>query len=272
MRIGQVVSSFAGFALMFGSGQGLPAQTSTSVASGTVTIASGSGAMMGVGFTGGELMGTTGAPYTAIRKNTRVQKLANGTTISHENTVKEARDSSGRTYRETRPEIAQGAAGAGPNLAFVNVHDPVNRTNITWNSNSKEATVMHLPEPGQVRRVEPLSAAENLAPMSMVRQEAIKPQIEDLGTKTINGVEAKGTRTTRVIPVGREGNDQPFTITHESWFSPELKLMVMSINDDPRNGTSTMELTDIERAEPDPALFQIPEGYTVKERTLELRN
>jgi len=272
MRIGQVISGFAGFALTVGLGQGLLGQTSTSVTSGTVTIASGSGGMMGVGFTGVELMGTTGAPYTAIRKTTRVQRLANGTTISHENTVKEARDSSGRTYRETRPEIAQGAEGEASNFVFVNVHDPVSRINMNWNSKSKEATVTHMPEHGQVKRIETQPTAENLASMPMVRQELIKPQIEELGTKTINGVEARGTRTTRVIPVGREGNDQPFTITHESWFSPELKLMVMSINDDPRNGTSTMELTDIERAEPDPALFQIPEGYTVKERTLELRN
>jgi hypothetical protein len=227
---------------------------------------------MGVGFTGGELMGTTGAPYTAIRKNTRVQRLANGTTITHENTVKEARDSSGRSYRETRPEAAQGAEGVAPGFVFFNVHDPVNRINITWNSNSKEATVIHIPEPGQVRRNEMQPARGNVESTLMVRQEAIKPQIEDLGMKTVGGVEAKGTRMTRVIPEGKEGNDQPITVTHESWFSPELKLMVMSINDDPRNGTSTMELTDIERAEPDPALFQVPEGYAVKERTPDLRN
>ena len=94
-----------------------------------------------------------------------------------------------------------------------------------------------------------------------------KPEVEDLGMKTINGVEAKGTRTTRVISAGREGNDQPLTVIHETWFSTALGIPVMSINDDPRVGTSTMELTDIERGEPDPALFQVPEGYTVKERT-----
>jgi hypothetical protein len=258
MRIGQVVSGFAGFALMLGLGQGLLAQTGTAGTSGSVAITSTSGSGP---------MGTAGAPYTAICKTTRVQRLANGTTITHTNTVKEARDSTGRTYRETRPEIAQGAEGEAPNFVFVNVHDPVNRINITWNSNSKEATVIHMPEPGLMRRVESPTAQENVAPAPMVRPEAIKPQIERLGTKTINGVEATGTRTTRVIPAGREGNDQPLTVTRENWFSPELKLMVMSISDDPRNGTSTMELTDIERAEPDPALFQVPEGYAVKERT-----
>ena len=271
MRIGQVVSSLAGFALILGMGQAVLAQTSTAVGGVSVTLPSG---VVGIGSGGGFAgpMGITGAPYSAIRKTPRVQRLANGTTITHVSAWKEARDSSGRTYRENGPEIAQGAEGEAPRFVFVNVHDPVNRVNINWNSGSKIANVIHMPEPAQMRHIETRPAAENVAPMPMVRPESIKPQIEELGTKTIDGVEARGTRTTRVIPVGREGNDQPLTVTHESWVSPELKLVVMSVSDDPRSGTSTMELTDIERAEPDPGLFQVPEGYTVKERTPEPRN
>ena len=106
----------------------------------------------------------------------------------------------------------------------------------------------------------------------MQRLEQIKPQIEDLGMKSINGVEARGRRTTRVIPAGREGNDQPITVTSERWTASDLGLVVMSVNDDPRNGTITMEMTDIEKGEPDPALFQVPEGYTVKDRTPEPQN
>jgi len=104
------------------------------------------------------------------------------------------------------------------------------------------------------------------------RAEPIKQQSEDLGIRTINGVEAKGTRMTRVIPAGRDGNDQPLTITSEWWRSEELGIMVMSVNDDPRTGTITMELTDLERGEPDAALFQVPEGYTVKDRTPQAQN
>ncbi|MGA3046728.1 MAG: hypothetical protein ABSD67_08905 [Terracidiphilus sp.] len=271
MRIGQVISSFGSFALMLGVSQGLLAQTGATVSGGSVTLPSGVVGITSAGAFAGP-MGITGAPYSATRKTTRVQKLANGTTITHVNTVKEARDSSGRTYHESRPEIAQGAEGEASSFVFVNVHDPVNRINISWNSGSKVANVIHMPEPGQIKRIETQPAAENAAPMPMMRPEAIKPQFEELGMKTINGVEAKGTRTTRVIPVGREGNDQPLTVIHESWVSPELRIVVMSSSDDPRSGTSTMELTDIERSEPDPVLFQVPEGYTVKERTPGLEN
>jgi hypothetical protein len=264
MRLGQVVSGLASFALMLGAGQALPAQTSTPAVSGSV----------GVGFSTGIAgpTATTAAPYSAIRKTTRVQKLANGTIITHESTVKEARDSSGRTYRESRPDSAMGSEGVSTNFVFVNVHDPVSRTNIFWNSNTKEAVVTHIPERSGVRLPEPPQVQATVDPAPMPRLEPIKPQIEDLGMKTINGVEAHGKRTTRVIPAGREGNDQPITVTSERWMAEDLKLVVMSVNDDPRTGTSTMELTDLEKSEPDPALFQVPEGYAVKDRTPEPQN
>jgi hypothetical protein len=70
----------------------------------------------------------------------------------------------------------------------------------------------------------------------------------------------------RTIPAGKEGNNQPIVITTETWRSNELKLVVRRITNDPRIGISTMELTDIQQGEPDPALFQVPEGYTVKDQ------
>jgi hypothetical protein len=259
MRIGQFVSGIASFALMVGMGQALLAQTSTSGVSGSVGVG------IGVGVRGP--VGTAGAPYSATRKTTRVQKLANGTTITHESSVKMARDSSGRTYQESRRESSMGLEGGSNNVVSVNVYDPVNRLTIFWNSNTKEAIVTHFPEPREIKRTEVQPVQAMVDPTPMPRLEPIRPQIEDLGMRTINGVEAKGTRTTRVIPTGREGNDQPITVTLERWAAVDLGLVVMSVQDDPRTGTSTIELTDLEKGEPDPALFQVPEGYTVKDRT-----
>lgn len=258
MRIGQVVLSFAGVALALVSSQALQAQTAVAAPNGIV------GGVFSVARQ--EPAVRTREPYTATRKTTRVQKLANGTTITHVTIVKEARDSSGRTYRENRSEVPSGAEDA-TGFVFVNVNDPVSRVNISWNSRSKEAMVNHFPERRDIQRVEAPQAAVTLPDPPAARTEMPRPEVEDLGVKTINGVEAKGTRTTRVIPAGREGNDQPLTVIHETWFSTALGMPVMTINDDPRTGTSTMELTEIEHGEPDAALFQVPEGYTVKERT-----
>jgi hypothetical protein len=62
------------------------------------------------------------------------------------------------------------------------------------------------------------------------------------------------------------GNDLPIIITTETWFSPELKVLVMSKSSDPRMGETTYKLTNLSRAEPDPTLFQIPADYTVKDQ------
>jgi hypothetical protein len=91
-----------------------------------------------------------------------------------------------------------------------------------------------------------------------------KPNVEHLGTQTMEGVSAEGTRTTVTIPAGQIGNDQPIIIVSERWYSPELQVTVMSKRSDPRTGTTTYKLTNINRAEPSPALFQVPADYSVR--------
>jgi hypothetical protein len=89
--------------------------------------------------------------------------------------------------------------------------------------------------------------------------------IEDLGTKTINGVVAKGSRSVRTIPTGEEGNELPLKVINEQWFSQDMGLALLRIQDDPRRGKTTVELEDLSLTEPDPALFAPPAGYKVEE-------
>jgi hypothetical protein len=42
-------------------------------------------------------------------------------------------------------------------------------------------------------------------------------------------------------------------------------VLVMTHHIDPRLGESSYRLTNIVRGEPDPSLFQVPAGFTVKE-------
>ncbi len=95
---------------------------------------------------------------------------------------------------------------------------------------------------------------------------------EDLGEKVIEGLVAKGTKTTTVIPEGEIGNDRDITITHERWYSDELETLVRSETNDPMTGTVTYRLTNINRAEPDPSLFEMPEDMNGEaRRTIERR-
>lgn len=87
---------------------------------------------------------------------------------------------------------------------------------------------------------------------------------EDLGTKYISGLTCTGLRITETIPPGTQGNDKAITVTREQWFSPELGIAVLWITDDPRSGVDTREILGLDRGEPDPSLFQIPDGYWIR--------
>jgi TonB family protein len=86
---------------------------------------------------------------------------------------------------------------------------------------------------------------------------------ETLGTQSFEGVAATGTRNTITIPAGQLGNERPILVVDESWFSPDLKVTVMSKHSDPRAGETVYRLTQISRAEPDAQLFQVPADYMI---------
>lgn len=73
----------------------------------------------------------------------------------------------------------------------------------------------------------------------------------------IDGVVAQGTRRTLTIPAGAIGNERPIESVTERWFSPELQVVVMSRQRDPRFGETTYHLTNIKRTEPAATLFQV---------------
>lgn len=197
------------------------------------------------------------ASYTAEFSITRVQTLANGTTLTHEDTETRARDAQGRQLYASTVSLSRQRS-----VTNVSIIDPVAHTITHWSSQINRATVGPMPA----------SRAQDCLPNSMKARLAAnrtgqeKPVVEDLGTDSIQGIEAHGTRTTTTIPAGEIGNDVPLESTFESWtaLSPELnRLMVREIIDEPRSGKSDKELTSFKQGDPDPALFQPPSDYEV---------
>ena len=240
-------------------------------------IGSGAGIVgASVGSVAMSLNGIANKPYSATVKTTLVQKLADGTTITRVTTTKEARDSEGRTMHQTSLYVPNGE----PAIVNTSVFDPVSRTMTHWMSQSKQATVFQMPEPKSLaanlptQKTVPAGGPSSNGPAdgqppsaTAARAARIRNrQREELGGKTIAGVYAEGTRITMTIPEGAEGNDRPITTVNETWRSRELDIILLSVNDDPRTGTRTSEVTDLDRAEPDPSVFQVPEGYTVKDQ------
>jgi hypothetical protein len=90
---------------------------------------------------------------------------------------------------------------------------------------------------------------------------------ESLGERLIEGVKAQGTQLTTTIAANTFGNPQPITIVEERWYSPELQTMLLIKYSDQRFGESVYRLTNISRTEPAPALFVVPEKFTIKDET-----
>jgi hypothetical protein len=87
---------------------------------------------------------------------------------------------------------------------------------------------------------------------------------ESLGTKSIEGVMADGTRTTSTIPAGAIGNVMPIEVVSERWYSRELQMAVSISRRDPRSGDSVYRLRNIVKAEPPQDLFTVPADYQVR--------
>ena len=86
---------------------------------------------------------------------------------------------------------------------------------------------------------------------------------EPLGHMTIEGFDAIGTRWTHTTPANAIGNAQPLVSIREVWHSAELNTELVVKSSDPQNGETTRKLVNIQRGEPDPALFQVPADYTI---------
>lgn len=112
-----------------------------------------------------------------------------------------------------------------------------------------------------------VAVAGAMPPMAMRRELVNDKNVnkESLGKQVIEGVEAEGTRLTRTIPAGEIGNENPIIVVSESWYSPELQVVVMSKHSDPRFGETTYKLTGINRSEPARSLFEVPSDYTISE-------
>ena len=234
-----------------------------------------------------------GAPYSATITNESVQTLADGNRIVHNSTGTIARDSQGRTRRDTTlPAIGNLSFANAPHLIFI--EDPVAQTAYTLNLTDKTAHKMPMPPaarggapgpdapgpgvesdiffvqveggPGPFPPPLPPPGAVNMRKGTTgVAGEQGQVTKEDLGSQTMEGVYVTGVRTTRTIPAGQIGNDKPISIVNEVWTSPDLKTIVYSKRSDPRMGEQTFRLTNLARTEPDSSLFTVPADFKLVE-------
>jgi len=102
----------------------------------------------------------------------------------------------------------------------------------------------------------------HVAPRGFNLSNAAQESETELGEGTMEGLKVTGTLQTYRTAAGAGGNDRELTESTESWYSPDLRVIVLA-KQDSETQRSVTRLTHISTMEPDPALFAIPDGYTV---------
>src|SRR6185312_5891448 len=210
------------------------------------------------------LRSIAGVPFSAdvVRQSTQLQP--DGTRALVETHGKMFRDSQGRTRVET--ELTSGAGSVTRH--FTTIFDPVQHISIVLNVEAKTATIFHLhlppasaPSAKQLKLVAAAQATQ-AHKSSLARLPSSNP--EDLGTMTLEGFSVTGTRSAHPAKASTAA-DKAQTAFTESWFSPELKIELLSITQLPQALTDTTRLINIALGEPDSTLFQAPADYTVQD-------
>jgi hypothetical protein len=232
----------------------------------------------------------TKAPYTADAVTETTQTLADGNRIVRKSSSQLARDGEGRTRRVDKLD----GIGVVPAHEFIIIDDPVAKLHWMLDPTSKTANKMTVmtrtesipatvgqrleirragPEDVMIERTGPATAGGAVGGMvqfSRVGRAAATTMplnAESLGKRVIEGVEAEGTKSVMKIAAGEIGNERAIEIVNERWYSPELQMVVYSKRSDPRSGETVYKLTNIQRSEPSPTLFEVPADYTVNENT-----
>jgi hypothetical protein len=226
-----------------------------------------------------------GAPYSAEEVTETRQTLADGNHITRRSSALVYRDGQGRTRREQSLE-AIGPLGLQSQepLKTITINDPASGMNYILDAATKTArklpaadVMMHAPSADQVpagqvfERHVAISGPPGSADMPhtagvrvLIRHtESGDANKEALGKQVIEGIEAEGSRVTVTTPAGQLGNELPIQTISESWYSPKLQTVVLSMQSDPRMGETTFRLTKVELGEPAPSLFEVPADYKV---------
>ena len=240
----------------------------------------------------------TGKPFSAMAISRSEQTYSDGTHVTHTVTMMEYRDMEGRTRMEPAepPAPVKQITIRDPVAGVRYILNIAERTAAkTAIANVSGLPIVQAPfldsvpgigrgrggrggsggrggrggsapsDPAEIQVYVQKLAEVSAAVQGLSRTAGKNPNdiVEDLGTMSVNGVPAHGTRTTVVVPVGAIGNDREFRSVEERWFSDDLNLLVKSVSTDPRFGTTTYERRNISRQTPDPYLFQVPAGYSI---------
>lgn len=187
-------------------------------------------------------------PYTAQVVGTGFEVLADGTRVQRKSRVIQMRDSQGRTRVESFASYDPNCGNDRCRPNVVNLYVPLRHQFIQIFPASKTASVQ----------------SWGTGPAPTHGQDFGKTKSESLPGRTMNGIYVVGTRTTHFIP--SDGGRGPDVVeVDEKWVSPDLKITVLGKHKNTNTGSdeTITEIRELDRSEPEAALFEIPAGYKI---------
>jgi TonB family protein len=236
-----------------------------------------------LGGSDGGIAAIKNAPFSGEMVCESKQTLADGNRIVNRTTTMIYRDGAGRIRRESSGKIRRVDGGEAKEYKTIQVIDHFGGQIFMLDPQNRTARKFPGPIQPMMERVitarssisDPAANRAAIAMGNTCGPGFLKPILgftansdikdEPLGTQTIGGVAAEGTRITHTIPAGSIDNERPIEIVFERWYSQELQLFVLIKSSDPRSGESTGQMTNINLGEPDATLFEIPSDYKVQE-------
>ncbi len=201
-----------------------------------------------------QVLPAAGRPFSARDSIVWTRNLENGNKVTTYLFAAVARDSQGRIYREHRAFVPANTYQESKKRDFV-LLDPVAHTRTTCTVKKRRCLITGYHE----------SPSFVPPPDGLLAKDTRYLSRENLGTNVVNDLNVVGTRETLSISAGAVGNSQLLVATREFWYSPDLQVNLSVTRNDPRIGTQVLQLVDLSRSEPDPAIFQVPAGFVIQD-------
>jgi hypothetical protein len=212
-------------------------------------------------------------PFSATRISTCDQALPDGTHVKGKRTTFEWRDAEGRTRREEYEDFP-----VVTKRRLVTVVDPAKHVYWTFSIGpgaDKTAILVHYKFRNETvlypttYQTLPDGSTNRRSLARIVKPEGPGYRVEELQDSYVNDVWCEGERMEDMVRPGmmnNKSNHDELVVT-EDWFSVDLHEEVLWKMDDPSLGKFRNELKNIDRSDPDPALFEPPADYAVLDGT-----
>lgn len=199
------------------------------------------------------------APFSGAVSVERSFVLPDGSVAAFRTIRGIGRDRQGRIFNEARA-LVPAASNIAPALTGIHLYDPQTRISTLLDPRRRTFRTMTVMQPPATEPPALLygSPTGNSLPQNSFARE------EDLGTRQMQNLPVHGVRETQVIPADKSSTGKEIVITDEYWYSDDLHMNLAIRHNDPRTASVSMGVTQLTLAEPDPALFQIPDGYTAE--------